>query len=54
MVNPLLSLFILANWRLAVGKNGMTIGYVIVFAIIAYGLIYGVDYIFQKKKKEKK
>ncbi|MFN7493169.1 MAG: hypothetical protein ACK5RG_09660 [Cyclobacteriaceae bacterium] len=54
MVNLLSILFIWVNWRMVVGKNSMTIGYIIVFAIIAYNLVYGVDYIFQKKKKEKK
>ncbi len=39
---------------MTVGKNSMTVGYIVVFAIIAYGLIYGVDYITQKNKKKKK
>jgi len=54
MVDSFVSLLGWANWRMAVGKNSMTIGYIIVFAIIAYSLIYGIDYIVQKKKKEKK
>lgn len=54
MVNLLSILFIWVNWRMAVGKNSMTIGFIVVFAVVAYGLIYGVDYIAQKKKKEKK